>query len=214
MVASVLAYLTYRRGGWLLMVPTLTLTVGGVLFLEAMGGFAAVLPPDLLSLIARSGNSHEILSLSGRLDIWPYAIDRIAESPLIGHGAASGMLLFKGFMRWKITHAHNMYLQVLLYLGLVGFVVLMGLLLSQLRMFLLAPSPVRDILVLYVCLKGLTEQSILSNMPTGTVAVWAVTIGMAAMAWRRATVRPAGRPAGTAPASPASTTPSHGYAGR
>ncbi|HLO78412.1 MAG TPA: O-antigen ligase family protein [Magnetospirillum sp.] len=213
MVASVFAFLAYRRGGWLLMVPTLTVTIGGVLLLEAMGGFAAMLPPDLLSLISRSGHSVEILSLSGRLDIWPYVLDRIAEAPLLGHGAASGMMLFKGFVRWKITHAHNLYLQSLLYLGVVGFALLMGVLLCQMRVFLRAPSPVRDILVLYIVLKGLTEQSILSNMPSGTVAVWMVTVGMAALAWRRP-VSAAGIRAGTAPASPASTTPSRGYAAR
>jgi O-antigen ligase len=185
MIASALAFFTYRRGGWLLMLPTLTLSIGGVLLLEAMGGFAAMLPPDLLALVSRSGHSVEILSLSGRLEIWPYVIDRIAEAPLLGHGHASGMMLFKGFVRWKITHAHNMYLQVLLYMGAVGFGLLMGLLMTQLRMFLVAPSPVRDILVLYICLKGMTEQSILSNMPTGTVAVWTVTIGMAALAWNK-----------------------------
>ncbi len=207
MVASVLAFAAYRRGGMLLMVPTVTVAIGGTLLLEAMGGLAAMLPPDLLSLVARSGHSHEILSLSGRLDIWPYVLDRIAETPVLGHGAASGMMLFKGFVRWKITHAHNLYLQALLYLGVVGFALMLGVLLCQLRVFLRTPSPVRDILVLYIALKGLTEQSILSNMPSGTVAVWMVTVGMAALAWKR---RPnaAGTRAGTAPASPASTTPS------
>lgn len=213
MVASVLAFVAYKRGGWLLMVPTLTLAIGGVLLLESMGGFAAMLPPDLLSLISRSGHSVEILSLSGRLEIWPYVMGRIAESPILGHGAASGMVVFKGFMRWKITHAHNLYLQSLLYLGLAGFTLLMGVLLCQLRVFLLAPSPVRDILLLYIVLKGLTEQSILSNMPSGTVAVWMVTVGMAAAAWRKPAIS-AGIAAGTVPASPASTAPSHGYAGR
>lgn len=213
MIASVLAFLAYRRGGALLMVPTVTIAVGGVLLLESMGGFAAMLPPDLLSLVSRSGHSVEILSLSGRLEIWPYVVGRIAEAPILGHGAASGMELFKGFMRWKITHAHNLYLQSLLYLGVVGFGLLMGVLLCQLRVFLLAPSPVRDILLLYVVLKGLTEQSILSNMPSGTVAVWMVTVGMAALAWRKPAIS-AGTAAGTAPASPASTMPSRGYAGR
>lgn len=213
MVASVLAYFTYRKGGALLMVPTVTLVIGGGLLLEALGGFAAMLPTDLLALISRSGHSVEILSLSGRLEIWPYVIDRIREAPLIGHGAASGMMLFKGFMRWKITHAHNLYLQCLLYLGVVGFSLMMGVLICQLRLFLRAPSPVRDILVLYIVLKGLTEQSILSNMPSGTVAVWMVTVGMAALAWRKRPIS-AGNAAGTAPASPASTMPSRGYAAR
>ena len=211
MLASVLGFVAYRKGGWLLMVPTLTVVIGTVLLLEAMGGFAAMLPADLLSLVSRSGHSVEILSLSGRLDIWPYVIDRIAEAPLLGHGAASGMMLFKGFVRWKITHAHNLYLQALLYLGVVGFVLLMGVLVCQFRLFLRRPSPVRDILVLYIMLKGLTEQSILSNMPSGTVAVWMVTVGMAALAWRRRPASAADTRAGTVPASPASTAPSHGY---
>ncbi|MGE5517543.1 MAG: O-antigen ligase family protein [Bacteroidota bacterium] len=214
MVAAVAAFVAYRRGGALLMVPALTVTIGGALLLEALGGFAAMLPADLLSSISRSGKSVEILSLSGRLDIWPYVLNRIAEAPLLGHGAASGILLFKGFVRWKITHAHNLYLQCLLYLGIVGFVLLMGVLLCQLRLFLRAPSPVRDILVLYIVLKGLTEQSVLSNMPTGTVAVWMVTVGMAALAWRRPVTTSVGTGVGTAPALPASTAPSHGYAGR
>lgn len=185
MLASVGAFWAYRRGGWLLMAPTLTLFVILFFATESLGGIANILPADLLELVSRSGQSSEILSMSGRLDIWPYVIDRIADSPVLGHGHASGMALFKSFMRWNITHTHNLYLQALLYTGIVGFTLLMGVLLCQLRMFFTAPCPARDILVLYVMLKGMTEQSILSNMPSGTVAVWMVTVGMAAMAWRR-----------------------------
>jgi len=214
MFASVLAFIAYRRGGWMMMVPTLTIIIGLVLLLESMGGFAAMLPADLLSLFARSGHSVEILSLSGRLEIWPYVIDRITEAPLLGHGYASGMMLFKGFVRWKITHAHNMYLQSLLYLGAVGFALMIVLLMTQWKLFLVSPRPVRDILLIYVCLKGMTEQSLLCNMPTGTVAVWMVTVGYAALAWQRHPISAGDIAAGTAPASPASTTPSHGYAGR
>lgn len=216
MVASVLAYGAYRKGGWLLMVPSLILCIGLAFLLESVGGFADMLPHDLLALASRSGESSEILSLSGRLDIWPYVIARIGESPLIGHGHASGMEVFKGFTRWKITHAHNLYLQTLLYVGLAGFVLLMGALLCQMRLFLTRPSPVRDILLLYIILKGITEQSVLSNMPSGTVALWMVTLGLAAAAWRRR--KPAAIAtdiaAGTIPASPASTVLSRGSAGR
>lgn len=216
MVASALAFFAYRKGGWLLMVPSLILCLGLAFLMESVGGFAAMLPQDLLAMASRSGHSSEILTLSGRLDIWPYVTARIMDSPLLGHGHASGMEVFKGFTRWKITHAHNMYLQALLYVGLPGFLLMMGIFFCQLRLFVTRPSPVRDILLLYVMLKGFTEQSVLSNMPAGAVAAWFVTVGMAAAVWNRrpAPARSAGNAVGKAPASPASTMLSRGSAAR
>lgn len=196
MIAAVLAFAAYRKGGWMLMVSTLALSIGLVLLMEATAGFAALLPTGLLEMVARSGSSSEILSLSGRLTIWPYALDRVADSPLLGHGHASGMLVFKSFMRWKITHAHNAYLQALVYVGIVGFVLLMAALFCQIKVFLTRPSPVRDTIFLYMLLKGMTEQSILSNMPSGAVVIWMITVGMAALAWKPApAITPARRAA-------------------
>lgn len=183
MAAAALGYFTYRRGGLLLMLPIMTLTVGGVLALESVGGFARLLPHDLLELVARSGNSKEILTLSGRLVIWPYVIERIAEAPWLGHGHAAGMELFRGFTPWKITHAHNAYLQALLYTGVVGFGLLALAVLSQVRVFLASPEPVRDILMLNVLILGLTEQSMVGNMPGQGTLLWMLAAAMAANAW-------------------------------
>ena len=193
MLASALALAAYRRGGALLLVPTLTLCVALVALMESVGGFANMLPDDILALMSRSGSSHEVLTVSGRMEIWQQVVERIWQAPLFGHGHASGLVLFKSFVHWKITHAHNFYLQVLLYTGLLGFCILGMALMSQLRLMAARPSPVRDTLVLYTLLKGVTEQSILSNMPAATVTIWAVTVGMAAVAWR-ARKRPAPTP--------------------
>lgn len=217
MLTAICGFYTYRKGGWLLMVPTITLFFVLVLALESLGGFARVLPQGLLELASRSGTSSEILTLSGRLEIWPYVLDRIRDAPLIGHGHASGMVLFKSFTRWRITHAHNLFLQALLYVGVVGFTVLMAALAAQLRVFLRRPQPVRDILLLYTLLKGLTEQSILANMPSGSLALWMVTVGMAALAWRTGATAPtrpepslaeAGRPAPETQVARGTTRPS------
>lgn len=185
MIAAVLSFAAYRKGGWLLMVPSLLLCVTVVLLMESMAGFAALLPQGMLEMFARSGSSSEILTLSGRLDIWPYVLDMVGRAPLLGHGHASGMVLFDGFTKWSINHAHNAYLQSLLYVGVAGTALLAMALLSQLRIFLVRPSAVRDIVFLYMLLKGMTEQSILSNMPSGAVVLWMITVGMAAMAWRQ-----------------------------
>lgn len=210
MAAAALGYWAYRKGGWMLMVPSLLLCVVVVLTMESMAGFSSLLPRPLLELLSRSGESSEILTLSGRLVIWPYVLDRIAEAPLVGHGHASGMVLFKAFTRWKITHAHDAYLQALLYVGLLGAVPLVAALVAQLRVFLVRPRPVRDMVFLYMLLKGVTEQSFLSNMPSGAVVLWMVTLGLAGLAWR--SPKPARSGAGTVPASPASTAPSRGSA--
>ncbi|CAA7625477.1 O-antigen ligase [Magnetospirillum sp. UT-4] len=211
MLAAVALYVAYRRGGWLLLLPTLVMLTGAVLAAESLSGFAALLPGDLLELVSRSGSSSEILSLSGRLEIWPYVLGRIGESPLLGHGHAAGIELFRGFTRWRITHAHDLYLQAALYVGLVGLGLLAAAFATQLKVFLAAPSPVRDILLLYTLLKGVTEQSVLSNMPSGSVALWMVTVGLAAVAWRgnpsfprRREPRGHGQAVGAPPGSPPS----------
>jgi O-antigen ligase len=185
MIAAAAGFAAYRKGGPLLMAPVLVACIGGVLLLDSLAGFASFLPADLLELIARSGSSKEILTLSGRLIIWPYAMDRIAEAPLLGHGHASGIEVFKGFAPWKIVHAHNAYLQALLYVGVVGTLPLLGGLLAQLRVFLRQPEPVRDIILLYTLLSGITEQSLLSNLPSGGVVLWMVSVGMAAKVWEK-----------------------------
>ncbi len=186
MVAATAGYGAYRKGGGLLMAPVLVLCIGVALAMESVAGFASFLPHDLLELVARSGSSKEILTLSGRLTIWPYAIDRFTEAPLLGHGHASGMAVFKGFAPWKITHAHNAYLQSLVYVGLLGSLPLFAGLLAQLAVFLRRPQAPRDILLLYTLFSGITEQSMLSNLASSSVILWMVTVGLAARAWRPA----------------------------
>jgi len=185
MAAAALGYWAYRRGGALLMGPVLVACVVVALTMESVAGFASLLPRDLLELVARSGSSSEILSLSGRLVIWPFALDRIAEAPWIGHGQASGMIVFRGFAPWRIVHAHNAYLQALLYVGLVGTVFLLAALATEIRMFLLRPRAPRDVLLLYTLFSGLTEQGMMANLPSGSCILWMVAAGMAAGAWRR-----------------------------
>ncbi|MGE5546322.1 MAG: O-antigen ligase family protein [Solirubrobacterales bacterium] len=189
MAIAAAVFLTYRKGGWLLL--TITALAAGIVLLlaDALMGVGGLIPDDLLRLMSRSHRSGEVLSLSGRLAIWPYVLDRIAEAPLFGHGHAAGVSLFEGFRRWHVTHAHNAYLQTVLYLGLAGLALLAGVLATQIRTWARDPRPVRDILVLYMLLKGATEQSFLANMPSGAVALWMVTLGMAAVAWGKRTQR-------------------------
>jgi O-antigen ligase len=69
---------------------------------------------------------------SGRNLIWPYVLDKIGESPIIGHGRdatrRTGVTeALQGFVGRSeaVGHAHNAYLDLLLESGLVGLSVVM-----------------------------------------------------------------------------------------
>jgi exopolysaccharide production protein ExoQ len=70
------------------------------------------------------------LTLSGRVDIWKFAWDDIEKKFLLGYGFATYWIMgssrleifasyFEGF---KVNEAHNGYLEILLQLGVVGFI--------------------------------------------------------------------------------------------
>lgn len=179
MIAAALLAWSYSKGGLPLLLPML---VGVVLlvWIDAMWGLLTILPGEIMSSISRSGRVSEITTLSGRLDIWPYVLDRFWEHPLIGFGHASGAQVLEPFPLWKITHAHNVVLQALLYTGLIGTALLIMAFLGQLRVFLASPNMFRDALFLYALVKGFTEQSMLSNMPSSSGFAWMLTVALSA----------------------------------
>jgi O-antigen ligase len=80
----------------------------------------------LVDFVNRGEDSAEIMSVTGRTEIWSYAIERIFEgttSFLFGHGyGASKEVLNEN--NWRASffayHSHNTFLEVLLATGVVG----------------------------------------------------------------------------------------------
>ncbi len=70
-------------------------------------------------VLTRSGSIKEITTLTGRTHLWPIVIDHIYESPLIGFGTGSSRYILPKFT--GLTHAHNLWLQILLEGGFVLF---------------------------------------------------------------------------------------------
>ncbi|HET7730252.1 MAG TPA: O-antigen ligase family protein [Usitatibacter sp.] len=90
----------------------------------AVGALAAL-------FIAAIQQRHEIqaqpeLVDDPRLEIWGFAVERIAERPWVGHGYGRGILrdalrgISEGPQKSLHWHAHNLFLGVALQLGLVG----------------------------------------------------------------------------------------------
>ncbi len=153
-------------------------------------GFDALVPRDVLRLMSRSGEAREVLTLSGRLDIWRSVLHKVADAPWLGHGFGSGNVVMRDFFRWHLNHAHNAYLQALLYLGVVGLGLLLAAIWGQLRAFLRSPSLGRDSLAFYVLIMGLTEQGPLPNAPGVVSLIWMLTAGLV-VAGRQGQVRAA-----------------------
>ena len=77
-----------------------------------------------LGKAANMGRSNDS-SLSGRLPLWEELLVSINKKPILGHGylaywdSKQVEYLSENF-RWEISHGHNVYLDILLDVGLVG----------------------------------------------------------------------------------------------
>jgi O-antigen ligase len=114
-VVLLLVALRWRRG-WLLL-PVFLLACGIVLVLVGSG--------PVLEVLATSGS---VSGVAGRVEIWSRAIYMIQDFPLtgIGMGAFSNLAdaLYPFFLAvpGTIPHAHNLFLQVAVDLGIPGLI--------------------------------------------------------------------------------------------
>jgi O-antigen ligase len=80
-------------------------------------------PDHLLNVLSRGGDTSEILTMTGRTELWGFVWDKIMEAPLLGHGFNTAHTVL-GRDWWgqpdAAVGAHNMWLQSLLTLGLIG----------------------------------------------------------------------------------------------
>jgi O-antigen ligase len=143
-----------------------------VLALLATGQF-----PDfsaLLGPLARSGSSNEIMTLTGRTDLWAVGADLIAQRPLLGWGFNGTEALVVGSVGRAFVgdpvNMHNMYIQTLLSMGILGSLPAFAFLAILVGRMVSRPDPTRDQIVLLVMIIGLTEVSIFATPGLLTLA--------------------------------------------
>ena len=128
-------------------------------------GYLAMMPPPDLDAgfgdLSRTGSSNEILTLTGRTELWAAAARLIAQKPLFGWGfnGTEGLLL--DFLPSNFTgsglNPHNMTVQTLLSLGFVGSLPAFALFAVLVARLVRRPDTLRDQLTLFVLLNGLGE---------------------------------------------------------
>lgn len=154
--------------------------VGGAAFVSIVAavGIDNILPRSIVHLLSRGrGSSNDVGTLTGRTRIWELVIGKIKHSPLFGYGWNTGRVeIFDKASRFPQIHSHNMYLQCLLYLGIVGFVLFATMIVYVLAAFARRPLLWRDWIGIYLLILGLAEQSSLTNMPTAYTLLWLLVI--------------------------------------
>ncbi|TCR73228.1 O-antigen ligase [Rhizobium sp. BK376] len=171
--------------------------IGGlmVLALLATGQF-----PDIRALLgplARSGSSAEIMTLTGRTDLWAVGADLIAQKPLLGWGFNGTEALIVGSVGRAFAgdpvNMHNMYMQTVLCMGILGSLPAFAFLAILVGRMVSRPDATRDQIVLLIMIIGLTEVSIFA------------TPGLLTLAFFFALARETGSSAAAEPVVPNST---------
>ena len=180
LAGGLIFWLRARPGAsWLIPVGVLAATA--ITLTTASVGLENVLPRELVRLVSRSGEINELLTLTGRSFIWDFTLHQIAEAPVLGHGHNSAEAIFlERFQYFTVTHAHNLILQALFSIGMIGTLFLVTILVIQVRMFLTSPELFRDVMLVTLLVSGITETAFYTRYPGTLSTVWMFTIALAA----------------------------------
>jgi O-antigen ligase len=165
-VAAGMLAVIVSRSIWLLagmgLAATLAL-VGTLSFpeqLEALG-----------TSMSRSGDANEMVTLTGRTQIWEFTWQKILESPIFGWGYNSSKVILTqhiGFANGLIVdQAHNLLLQNLLSVGFIGTLPLIGLFLKLVVDIARGrPAPLSVLFLVMVFVNGISDPAALGGSPT------------------------------------------------
>ncbi len=152
-----------------------------MLTMASLGAIGAFWP-----LIARysaiyenAGNQAE--TLTGRLGIWAFVLERSLERPWLGHGFHSFRNVIPPFGSFEAWHAHNELLQQFYAYGIVGIVLLIGAYGSLLRYtHQVATAEVRPLmtsLLIFVAVRGLADtENFDLSLPLWLIALLSLTL--------------------------------------
>ena len=155
---------------WLIMATT------GAASLAIAVGFA----PDLRSILdgaSRSSDASEILTLTGRTELWGFVWDKILEAPFLGHGFGAADAVLSP--QWwgapdASVGAHNTWLQSLLIVGVVGTIPLVWFHLELVRRFFADRQSLTRFMSPYLFILGLTEVEIAAHPVMLTITTFLV----------------------------------------
>ena len=134
----------------------------------------------VFSSLARTGDSQEIETLTGRLTIWEVVIDLWSRHPLLGYGYGSAVeiLPYDPRLFSAAAHTHSMYLDPLFWGGIVGVSLFFVSFIFTGKECIMAGSGETAIFVFFAFL-GLTEPPITGLVNYLVLAFYFVVVGAA-----------------------------------
>jgi O-antigen ligase len=148
---------------------TIAIATAGTLTLALTWAAIQGLPnlDGLLGGLSRTGRESEILTLTGRTDIWEVVWTKIQEKPLFGWGYnGTEALISSGFDKsfaGTPVNAHNAVLQTLLSVGFLGSLPAVAYTFLLIGRFVTHPDPTRDQIAAYLIVGGIGEVEVFAT---------------------------------------------------
>lgn len=134
---------------------------------------------SVLGGVSRTGDLQEIFSFTGRSDIWQIVLSKFYESPLIGWGYAKSADILgmnSDAVGFTVGQAHNLYLQVLISLGLLGAIIFFSWYVWLLLYSVRCKKYGQLIIFLYIAIVGFTETIILNTIANNAFLVFCMAL--------------------------------------
>jgi O-antigen ligase len=156
--ATYFYHVLIRRGN-----KGLVLSVVGGLLLAAL---VMAVSDSLLEALSRSGDAEELLSGTGRNEIWTVALEYWQSSPIIGYGfsSARSILPLDPRLFSVAAHAHNMYIEMLFAGGVIGYSIFMVAVMAPLIAMFKTRQWQFVAIYLFFLLRGVTEAAPFSGV--------------------------------------------------
>ena len=148
--------------------------MASILIIMFAYGFTGV-----LSEFTRSGKIEEILTFTGRVEVWQYSIKIIEEAPYFGHGYGSTRSIFATaphMFGWSAPHAHNTVLEGLIEVGMFGVFLFIGTLFLSARHAKLYSNALYGALLIQFALRSVTEVLFFFYVPGIMTALYILLI--------------------------------------
>ena len=134
----------------------------------------------LAQKLSRSGQIEELKNFTGRAEIWEYAWKRCFDSPVFGFGYGASRFALQEDSSYPLSfqadHAHNLYLNVALTMGLPGLLLLIGMIGHMLFRNLWRPSTLVSIVLTVVVITSITESLLYGPMPRSHMIIWLIAL--------------------------------------
>jgi len=156
-----------RPSTYVILVLALVVGLCGWFTADAVVGNGRLLGKVLTSA-TKTGDVSEVTSLTGRTEIWSYAIKMIAERPIFGWGTGSAAVTFGTLS----GHAHNILLQPTVALGIPGGILVAALLVWNLFCLFQYPNTILHAFLAFLFVLGLVETPLLGAFPDAMTPIW------------------------------------------